>query len=322
MVSAQKGFAVDDKAVLVTDDGRTWSSRRSGSEPMFSVEAVDADHAWAVGQTVLLRTTDGGRTWEALGEPGDGMLRAVDFVDSQTGWGVTASHVYRTLDGGHTWRRTDPPCGGEAVCFSAGDSGWAAVGPFVYRTSDGGDSWTAAFTVPIDDIDRPFSLLSAHAAQLDCARPGTVWALFTGRASGSHTGYVAYRGTAAGQWTPVLKEPVAGPEGVKAPAAGSHPAPMAFLGPDSALFVSFTPLAGAPDTLALRLATGGGTQLGPPQPITGLFTATSISFLSPEVGWAHGAKTGPTTVDAIVATTDGGRTWQEQYAAALPAPSG
>jgi hypothetical protein len=322
MASPQKGFAVDDTAVVVTDDGRTWSRRWSGSDPMFSVEAVDADHAWAVGQHVLVRTTNGGRTWDTVGEPDDGMLRVVDFVDSQTGWGVTDTHVYRTVDGGHTWRRTDPPCGGEAVCFSGGGSGWAAVGPFVYRTADGGDSWTAAFTVPTDAIDRPFSLQSVHAAQLDCAQPGTVWALFTGRASGSHTGYVAYRGTAGGPWTPVLKEPVAGPQAVRAPAAGTHPAPMASLGPDSALFVSFSPLARPPDSLALRLATGGGTHLGPPQAVPGLFSATSISFLSPDVGWVIGAKTGPATVDAILATTDGGRTWQEQYAAPLPAPTG
>src|SRR5258706_5107832 len=81
MVSATKGFAVDDTAVVVTDDGRTWSRRWSGSDPMYSVEALDADHAWAVGQHLLLATTDGGRTWNARGEPDDAMLRVVDLTD-------------------------------------------------------------------------------------------------------------------------------------------------------------------------------------------------------------------------------------------------
>ena len=322
MVAPQKGFAVDDTAVVVTDDGRTWTRRWSGSEPMFSVEAVDADHAWAVGQHVVLATTDGGRTWNQVGEPDEGGLRVVDFTDSQTGWGVSATHIYRTVDGGRTWRRTDPPCGGEAVCFTGADNGWAAIGPHVYRTGDGGDTWSAAFTVPTDDTVHPFSLQSVHAAQLDCARPAAVWALFSGAASGHHTGYIAYRGTAAGPWTPVLKEPVAGPPAVTAPAGGTDLAPMSSLSADSALFVTFSPRADAPDNLGLRLATGGGTQLSPARPILGLFSAASISFLSPDVGWALGAKTGPNTVDAIVATTDGGRTWQEQYAAPLPGPTG
>jgi hypothetical protein len=33
MVSAQKGFAVDDTSIVVTDDVRTWSRRYSGSDP-------------------------------------------------------------------------------------------------------------------------------------------------------------------------------------------------------------------------------------------------------------------------------------------------
>jgi hypothetical protein len=322
MVSATKGFGVDDTAIVVTDDGRTWSRRWSGPDPMYSVEALDADHAWAVGQQLLLATTDGGRTWNTRSEPDGAMLRVVDFTDAQDGWGVSEAHVYRTTDGGQTWSAADPPCGGEAVCFTGADDGWAAAGPSVYRTVDGGRSWVPAFTVPVDGIDQPFNVHSVHAAQLECARPGVVWALFTGRASGSHIGYVAYRGVAGGGWTPVIKEPIAGPQAVHAPAAGAYPAPMWSLGPDSALFVQYSPLAKPPDSLALRLATGGGTALGPARPILGLFTATSISFLSPDTGWVLGAKTGPNTVDAIVATTDGGRTWQEQYSAALPAPTG
>ena len=322
MVSAQRGFAVDDTAVVVTDDGRTWSRRWTGSDPMYSVEAIDADHAWAVGQHVLLATTDGGRTWTSRGEPGTGMLRVVDFTDAQSGWGVTDTHVYRTTDGGRTWDAADPPCGGEAVCFTGADDGWAATGPSVYRTVDGGRSWVPAFTVPTDDIDHPFNLRSVHAAQLECSRPGVMWGLFTGRASGSHIGYVAYRGVAGGGWTPVVKEPVAGPLAVHAPAAGTYPAPMGALGPDSALFVSFSPLAKAPDALALRPAAAGGTRLGPAQPVPGLFSATSISFPSPDVGWVLGTRTGPATVDAILATSDGGRSWQEQYSATLPGPTG
>jgi photosystem II stability/assembly factor-like uncharacterized protein len=94
------------------------------------------------------------------------------------------------------------------------------------------------------------------------------------------------------------------------------------LGGDAALYVSFTPLATPPDSLGFREATDGGRKLGPARPIQGLFRATSISFLSPEVGWVLGAKSGSAPVDAIVGTTDGGQTWQEQYSYTIPPPVG
>lgn len=331
MVSAQKGFAVDDASVVVTDDGRTWSRRYSGSDPMYSVDAVDADHAWAVGQQVVLATTDGGRSWQPVGEPDHGRLRVVDFSDAQAGWGVTdaqygggltGGHVVRTTDGGRTWQSVDPPCGGEAVCFTGADDGWAAVGPHVFRSTDGGDTWQPAFTAPADDIDHPFNPESVHVSQLQCARPGVAWVYFTGRASGSSMAYAAYRGTSAGGWTPVMKESEAGPQTVRAPAGGTYPGPMGALGADAAVYVSFTPLATPPDRLVLREATDGGRRLGPARPIQGLFRATSISFLSPEVGWVLGAKSGSAPVDAIVGTTDGGQTWQEQYSYTIPPPTG
>jgi len=322
MVSPRKGFAVDESAVLVTDDGRSWNRRYSGSDPLYSMDAVDADHAWAIGQRVVLATTDGGRTWLPLTEPAGATLRAVDFVDAQTGWGATGHHVVRTADGGHTWREADPPCGGEAVCFTGADDGWAAIGPRVYRTTDGGDSWKAAFTAPADDITRAFNRDSVHAAQMQCARSGIAWVTFIGSASGSRVGYVTYRGTADGQWTPVVKEAMAGPQTVQAPAGGTFPGPMSALGADSAVYVSFTPLAGPAGGLDLRTATDGGRRLGPARPIPGLFSAAAVSFLTPEVGWAIGAKSGSPAADAVEATADGGRTWEEQYSEPIPPPSG
>ena len=322
MVSAQKGFAVDETSVLVTDDGRTWSRRYSGTEPMVSVDAVDADHAWAVGQRVLLATSDGGRSWHPVSEPEQGILGEVDFTDAQAGWGVTGDHVYRTVDGGRTWQKADPPCGGEAVCFTGPDDGWAATGAHVYRSTDGGDSWTPAFTAPTGKVDDPFNALSVHADQLQCARPGVAWVYFRGAGSGGHISYAAYRGTSTGQWTPVLKEPLAGPQSVQAPGGGSYPSPMCALGPETAIYTSYTPLAAPPDNLGLRQATDGGRRLGPVRPIRGVFRATTVSFVTPDTGWVLGAEGGSSPVDDILATTDGGQTWQQQYSYAIPPPTG
>lgn len=322
MVSTRKGFAVNDTSVLVTDDGRTWTTRYSDTEPMYAIDATDADHAWAVGRHVVVATSDGGRTWQPAPEPEAGLLSALDFIDPQTGWGIAGGHVVRTVDGGRTWRTVDSPCGGEAVCFTAPGDGWAAAGSYVYRSTDGGDSWTPAFTAPGGGVDDPFNPKSVHVRQLRCTPSQVAWVYFAGAGSGGHISYAAYRGTAAGQWTPVIREAVAGPLSVQAPAGGTYPGPMDALDGDSAVFTAYSPLARPPDELNLRFATAGGRTLGPPRPVQGLFSVTALSFLTPDVGWAIGAKGGSAPVNAIVATTDGGQTWQEQYTYQFPPPSG
>jgi len=322
MVSAQKGFAVNDTSVLVTDDGQTWSPRYTDTEPMYAIDAVDVDHAWAVGRHVVVATSDGGRSWQPAPEPEAGVLTALDFIDTQAGWGIAGGHVVRTVDGGRTWRTVDPPCGGEAVCFSSPGDGWAAAGSFVYRSTDSGATWTQAFTAPGGTIEDPFNPKTVHVRQLRCGRSEAAWVLFAGAGSGGHISYAAYRGTAAGQWTPVLREAMAGPASVPAPAGGTYPGPMDALDADSAVYVTFSPLAGPPDGLNLRFATGGGRTLSPPRPVQGLFSATALSFLSPDVGWVIGAKGGSAPINAIQATTDGGRTWHEQYTYVYPPPAG
>src|SRR5581483_1044357 len=226
--------------ILGTDDGRTWTPRYSGAAAFSAVDAVDATHAWAVGDRALYRTADGGKTWRGAGNPDDGtVLRQVHFIDEHFGWGAGGNgKLYRSGDGGSTWGELSPHCGAEAVCFTAQDDGWVAVGNRVARSTSGGDSWTPVFTLtakgpggePVGD--------SFHIDRLQCTKGGVVWASFTGSdAAMSHSPYVVFRGSADGRWNPVLKESMTGPSDINAPAGGSYPGPLSALGPDSAAFV-------------------------------------------------------------------------------------
>jgi len=318
MVAPNKGFAVGKGTILVTDDGVTWTPRYTGGAVFSGVNAVDAMHAWAVGDRSLYGTTDGGKTWKGRGNPDDGtVLRQVHFIDEHFGWGVGRGKAYRSGDGGSTWGELTPPCGAEAVCFTAQNDGWVAAGNRVYRSTSGGDSWTPVFTLsakgpsgePVGD--------SYHIDQLQCTRGGVVWATFTGEdAAAGHSPYVVYRGTADGQWSPVLKESMTGPADVKASTGGSYPGPMSALGPDSVVFVLFTPPGDPPVSLAL--ATDDGRRLGQARPVPGLSSPLAAAFLTGENGWVVGTKTEPSPTDVIMTTKDGGQTWQEQFA--RPAP--
>jgi photosystem II stability/assembly factor-like uncharacterized protein len=315
MVGPNKGFAVGKGAILVTDDGHAWTPRFTGAAVFSAVDATDAVHAWAVGDRSLYRTADGGKTWRGAGNPDDGtVLRQVHFIDEHFGWGVGRNgKLYRSGDSGSTWGELSPPCGAEAVCFTAQDDGWAAAGNRVYRSTSGGDSWTAAFAVPGNA-----STATWFPQALQCTKGGAVWALFSrGDAAAGHIPYAVYRGTAAGEWTLVAKETMTAPDLPDAPALGGYPAPISVLDADSAALLTFTGPADPP--VGVRLATGGGRSIGPERKIAALSSPTAASFVSPEAGWILGTKKDPASTDAILATTDGGQTWQEQFSRTAPA---
>ena len=319
MVSPQKGYAVGKGTILGTDDGHTWTPGYTGGATFVQVDAVDAVHAWAVGDRALYDTVDGGKHWVGDGSPDDGtVLRQVHFVDEHFGWGVGAGKLYRSGDGGHTWGDLMPPCGAEAVCFTSQEEGWVAVGNRIAHSTTGGDSWTPVFAVPGDA-----EVNGWHPQALQCAQGGVVWALFTGsNAAMSHSPYVIYRGTADGQWTAVMKEGMTAPKDIQARRdGGTYPGPISALGPDSAAFALFTPPQ-SPNPVSVVVGSTGGTTFGPARPIPPLSSPVAASFLNPQAGWVLGTKipppSGGPSVDAILATADGGQTWQEQYSRPSP----
>lgn len=304
MVSDEQGFAVGDGVIAATADGRNWVEQHVGPEEFVHVDAVDADHAWAVGRHELLGTVDAGRHWSHLGEPEGAVLRKVQFVSPKSGWGVGEGRLFRTANGGRSWEWLDTPCGAEAVCFTDAEHGWVAAGGRVDRSRDGGESWTPSFQVAASNL---------YVRELQCAEPGAVWVSFTAvDISNGRRPYVVFRGSSTGDWRAVAAEAVTGPDEVDAPPAGSHPPRLSALGPDEAVLLTFSPPRDPP--VGLLLATAGGQALGGAErPVAALATRSAASFRSADVGWVVGRDTTDPDAGLILATRDGGQTWQQQY---------
>ena len=122
------------------------------------ISAVDASVAWASGRAgTVLRTVDGGATWQAVGVPGAKELdfRDVEGFDAETAVVLSigpgqASRVYRTVDGGKSWvlvlQNTDERAFLDCMAFD-GQRGWLMGDPVdgafqVYESGDGGANWT------------------------------------------------------------------------------------------------------------------------------------------------------------------------------------
>jgi photosystem II stability/assembly factor-like uncharacterized protein len=136
-----------------TDDGQSWETRSDQVGGNFMgrihVDPADDDHLIAPDmQAGAVESTDGGRTWAALGGIPGAMWVSWDGRDTDhivvTGQGAAAE----STDGGQSWEPVQIPEGASIVEFSPHDSGvlFAAVleapEASVHVSEDGGQTWT------------------------------------------------------------------------------------------------------------------------------------------------------------------------------------
>jgi hypothetical protein len=330
-VSAEQGWAVGQDEILATSDGGAhWQVQLAGQLNLTSLDFASATNGWAVGTQTLFATTDGGAHWTELPEPCS-LIRSVHFISPSTGFAVAGGihiggpgpaapiHggvVLTTGDGGHTWHALTVPPNAQTVCFNDSQYGWVGASGQLYRTSDGGRHWTV--------------LTSSHGAigpgvgavmTVQCAGADAAWAMRTGPgAAMSQEPHVGYHADQAGA-TALFAEQYFQTQGATPSAAspGAYAGAYSALSPSAAVYIDWCDACGV-GTAPWDLVTNSGATLTEEGNIGDLSEPQAAGFLSPEVGWVAGTalvSKAPDTLlsqQRIVATADGGRTWQVQYA--------
>ncbi|MHC4914004.1 MAG: WD40/YVTN/BNR-like repeat-containing protein [Planctomycetota bacterium] len=187
---AKNGWTVgaDGLVLRTADGGRTWKQQKTGlsKSDLYAVHFLDARRGWACGgngdgprarghilmggdmsAAAVLRTTDGGGSWEKVWAPTNFTLTAIRMLDDKRG--VIGSHggarhpdgdTVTSFDGGSSWGTKRIFRALHALCFVDGKTGFAAgtrvmVGFFpqprdplylrkttrLARTTDGGRTW-------------------------------------------------------------------------------------------------------------------------------------------------------------------------------------
>jgi photosystem II stability/assembly factor-like uncharacterized protein len=180
-----------------------------------------------VGQRgTVLRTVDGGRSWQQVGPPDTADLdfRDIEAFDARTAVILSIgegedSRIYRTADGGRTWtesfRNTEPAAFYNCVAFFDARHGLTVGDPVagefrVLSTSDGGRSWTR---VPADGLPPALDgeyQFSASGQCVSVAGKKDAW-LATGGSTVARVLHSSDRGrTWTASETPLASSPSAG----------------------------------------------------------------------------------------------------------------
>jgi len=162
-----------------------WTNQPSGvTSRLRGVSAVTDRVAWASGSGgTVLRTGDGGTTWNRLTIPGAEQLdfRDIDAVSEDVAFVLSigsgeSSRIYKTIDAGRTWTlqftNTDPKAFFDAMAFWDPNRGIAFSDSVdgqlvILRTTDGGKAWTrvpAAGLPPALDNEGAFAASGTNVA--------------------------------------------------------------------------------------------------------------------------------------------------------------
>ena len=312
----QLGWAVGDCGVIwhTQNGGQNWHIQQSGTDaPLFAVDFIDPLNGFAVGGTtepyshrglgVVLQTSNGGQSWERLSTFAFPILYCVRIDTPGNAWVAGSASetcptgILRTSDNGQSWQ----------LLPGAKNEGWTSLG-FINSNVGAGIGLNGAIQVVRDKpalsrtpplglrranaVDvfnpRPIAMQNANAAQM----PMQAISPYSGWLVGDGGVVMCSRNTGMTWEVPQGFLPVNRPD----------------LFDFQTVFARETNIwvAGNPGTLIFCSNDCGVTWHAAP---TGIATPIrKVRFISPERGFAVG------DLGAILATVDGGRSWQVQRA--------
>jgi photosystem II stability/assembly factor-like uncharacterized protein len=216
---------------------------------------------------------------------------ALQFINETLGRASLATVQFdagllESQDAGVSWSAIFATGELRSVCFADRDDGWGILGSDVVHTTDGGRTWSTSLSHPPELVN--------GAVKLWCNGQDVVWVTFMGPVP--VPSFALFRTVDRG----VTLRQVAGVGGEDVQIVDAQ---QAVLFGDTGF------------EYYVQLTEDGGVTWEPRRVITRLYANYGgVSFTSAADGWAVGrANSSPSSHPVILATTDGGQTWEQQY---------
>lgn len=298
-----------------TDGGRTWDRWTLSRFRLLQLYFFTPQAGWASGEETsggsdqgdLLRTTDGGQTWQVVRAGAGAQTARFNALGGGRGWVIFGGHLLKTNDGGCSWdpvpmpRRNLRPTD---LCFFSFRRGY-----LIGEVPDPGPNDFKVVLLKTTDAGERWQVLVDSAAGASLVWQGVFGSPDTARLAFTAGNYGYYYYQVAGLRWGALHRIRLTQDGWKITLQNEDLAGRAtgigqlrFASPEVGWFFATGPTGGL-----LRTTDGGkdwqGLDLGPG------WEVRSLSVLGPETAWA--VLSGPTGQTALKETGDGGRNWRQ-----------
>jgi len=143
------GYIHPEIVFKTTNEGITWNAYETGIISPLGLKDmyfVDSNTGWAVGDVgTIIKTSDGGATWETLTSGTFKGLSSVCFASSSLGWAVGRDGtILKTSNGGMNWSPQNAGVTSNLydVQFINTNVGWVTGYGTIIQTTDEGTTWT------------------------------------------------------------------------------------------------------------------------------------------------------------------------------------
>ncbi len=137
-----------------TNGGKNWKKKSIHTDDDYIISEIyfqGSLNGWIIGGNgyknsgaAVLRTVDGGETWDQIQVPALNHLSSISFRNPLEGYiaGLYGT-LLKTIDGGITWSPAVPACSNHinTVFFTDDENGWAIGKATLIFTGDGGTTW-------------------------------------------------------------------------------------------------------------------------------------------------------------------------------------
>ncbi|MFC2084122.1 YCF48-related protein [Bacteroidota bacterium] len=309
--------------LLISDNkGAEWEkiSLINYTYDLTNINFVDEEFGWGGAGKKILKTTDGGSTWdtyEFVFDTANGVeffgVKDIHVFSKNIAWFLDGHHIVKTQDGGETWRTFyRPQLGARDITFVGYSTGWSCGGNGIWKTMDGGAYWEEKFSyrfnaIEFTDLNIGFAV-GDNGNVVKSTNGGENWIYISDSFTNSNFSSVCFM-DAESAWT------VGGKKMFFTSDAGSTWTDKTiydWLALSEVYFVNTTNGWAMGDTDFLRTTDGGETWVGQEAPWRG-WQFISVCFIDENNGWVsdrhlwhQGGKDG-----RLFETTDGSKSWNE-----------
>jgi photosystem II stability/assembly factor-like uncharacterized protein len=126
------------------------------------ISFLDTLNGWAIdSRTNIRRTTNGGDSWTIIAPALN--VKRLEMTSLSDGWAISDSELFKTTDGGATWQSVMVQNGLQAIGFCNPRHGAiVGLGGLLLRTSDGGQTWLRDSSEFTSDLHSVCVLDSGH----------------------------------------------------------------------------------------------------------------------------------------------------------------